>query len=267
MRLDYSAADRANAWEFTRRFAAAWSRPLDQRDGCAESELAETEARLGRRLPIAVREAYRLLGTRDDLTRNHDRLLQPHELEVDDGHWLVCRVQNQHSALWAVDLTDPDEPDPPTRWRDPTTSTRTWRPFVDRFSQACVEMVLTESLFTQTDLSDNRELDDTAIAALEAAYQPLGFPSTNCGLCPADRRRGGTPATTSCSAMTAGTGYGCTLAPRRPWTTPVGYCPATGSCSEISYLHGHRTRDRPVVGCRHGRRQRSTTTPDRRANP
>jgi hypothetical protein len=175
MRLRYSATDRDEAWDFIRTFAATWSRPLDNQDGCAVSELAEAETRLDRRLPAAVTEAYQLMGKRNDLTRSQDYLQQPHNLEVEDSRWLVYRVENQGCALWAVDLADPGEPDPPTRWRDPTTATGTWRAFLDRFSQAVVEMALSESLFSG-DIADNRELDDTALAALEASYEPLGFP-------------------------------------------------------------------------------------------
>jgi hypothetical protein len=109
--------------------------------------------------------------------REQDDLLRPDQFRVEDGRWLVYRIENQNCARWAVDLADPDEPDPPTRWRGPTTATSTWRPFLGRFSSACVEMVLSELLLGESDLGDNRGLDDAALEALESSYAPLGLPA------------------------------------------------------------------------------------------
>lgn len=176
MLLRYHVTDRHEAWDFIRALAADWSRPLDDQDGCTEAELADAESRLGRRLPPAVIEAYRLVGRRDDLTRTQDRLLRPAELKVEDDRWLVYRYENQGCALWAVDLARPDDTDPPTWWRNPTTASSAWRPFLDRFSQACVEMVLSEHLIGAPGWHDNRQLDAPSLGALEAWYQPLGFP-------------------------------------------------------------------------------------------
>jgi hypothetical protein len=166
---------RPHAWDFIGRFAAVWSTPLDEDDGCSDAELDEAEDRLDMPLPVAVREAYRLFGRRRDLTSNQDRLLAPHELEVEDDHRLVYRRECQNCAVWAVDLANATKVDPPTVWRE--YGGHDWRPFLDRFSDACVEMVLSESLVDgPIELTENGQLDDASLAVLET-YRRLNFPS------------------------------------------------------------------------------------------
>jgi hypothetical protein len=96
-------------------------------------------------------------------------------LRVEDDHLLAYRVENQGCAVWGVDLTDPDADDPPVRWRE--YESHTWRPFLDRFSDACVEMVLSESIWSgPLELSANQQLEDASVAILEASYRRLAFP-------------------------------------------------------------------------------------------
>jgi hypothetical protein len=52
-----------------------------------------------------------------------------------------------------------------------------WRPFLDSFSLAAVELVLAESLLGRAGLHANLSVDDNAqIARLEAACERLPFP-------------------------------------------------------------------------------------------
>jgi hypothetical protein len=88
---------------------------LEDGDGYSAAELDAAEGRLGLVLSPAFREAYGLLGRRDDLTSNHDRLRPLDELEVDErGEALVFRDENQGAATWGVLLSDLGEDDP--RW-------------------------------------------------------------------------------------------------------------------------------------------------------
>src|SRR5262245_21487495 len=165
---------RPHAWDFIRRFAAAWATPIGDDDGCSDAELDEAEDRLDLSLPDAFREAYRLLGRRRDLTSNQDTLLAPHQLWVEDDYRLVYRRENQNCAVWAVDLANSASVDPPTVWRE--HGGHEWRPFLHRFSDACVRVVRSESMFAgPLELSDNRELDDASLAVLET-YRRLNFP-------------------------------------------------------------------------------------------
>lgn len=171
--------DAGGAWRFLQAFAAAYARPLVAADGCSDEELRAAEVRLGVPLPGALRELYRLIGARDDLTRVQDVLLTPAELYVDEsGEVLVFRVENQNVAQWGITLRLIGEPDPPVMFRVDSgpMEERAWRPFLDRVSLAAVEMVLSEWMLSDDGFYDNRELDEEAIDALENQFSRLPMP-------------------------------------------------------------------------------------------
>ncbi|WET76226.1 SMI1/KNR4 family protein [Amycolatopsis sp. QT-25] len=171
--------DRAGAWRFIQGFAAHWMSPLGQDDGCGEAELTAAEDRLGLRLPAALREAYGLFGRRADLTSNQDELFSPDELDVDEaGEVLVFRVENQGAASWGVPLADLDAADPPVVMRPDLEDKQaeSWDAWLDRFSLACVEVVLSESLFSDDELGGHRELTEQDVALLEQLYARLPMP-------------------------------------------------------------------------------------------
>jgi hypothetical protein len=173
-----SLGSRQGAWRFVRRFAQSWLTPLTIDDGWTNADLQAAERRLGLRLPSAIREAYGLFGRRQDLTSVQDRLLGPDELEVDlTGEVLIHRVENQSVAVWGVPLAAMAQPDPPVVLARNFEDVG-WEPFLDRFSVACVEMVLSESLFSApVELSDNRELDPAAAALVGQLFASLAMPA------------------------------------------------------------------------------------------
>jgi hypothetical protein len=159
-----------------RRFTELWSTRLDESSGCDDQELTAAEHRLGLTLPAAVREGYALLGRRDDLTNNQDTLLRPDQLHFDEtGQALVFRVENQAVAYWGIVVEDLRLDDPPVIFQldAPRGAPQPWRRFLDRFSLACVEMVLTEH---RSDYHDNRESDQAALGLLERHYTRLAMP-------------------------------------------------------------------------------------------
>ncbi|QFZ21191.1 hypothetical protein [Saccharothrix syringae] len=166
-----ASVDRDGAWRFVREYAEHFVTPLGEGDGCA---VDEAEERLGLRLPAAVREAYALFGRRADLTSIQDELLAPEQLRVWDDV-LVHRVENQGCAHWGVALSGDD---PPVFLRPDLADKRVerWEPFLDRFSLACVEMVLAESLMLEDGLTDCRELGDDEVERVGRAFTPLVVP-------------------------------------------------------------------------------------------
>lgn len=171
--------DAAGAWRFVRMFAARYAAPIVDGDGFSEEDLLAAEARLGFALPGSLREAYALIGKRNDLTRSQDRLLTPHQVRLDDaGEVLVFRWECQRVAEWGIPLSTADEPDPPVVFRldSARPAERSWQPFLDRVSLACVEMVLSEWMFSGEMFADNREIDDEAIAVLEERFRRLPMP-------------------------------------------------------------------------------------------
>ncbi|NUT47268.1 MAG: SMI1/KNR4 family protein [Saccharothrix sp.] len=173
--LERAAGGRTGAWAFVREYAEQFVTPIGDGDGCA---VDEAEERLGMRLPAAVREAYALFGRRGDLTSNQDELLRPDELRMWDGV-LVHRVENQACAYWGV---TPSGDDPPVFVRPDLDdkSAEKWEPFLDRFSLACVQMVLAESLLLEDGRTDCREVEDAGeLPRIERAFTPLAVPDVD----------------------------------------------------------------------------------------
>lgn len=167
-------SDRSQAWEFIRAFAAGWYIPLTEGDGLHETDLQKVEARLGLPLPTALREAYLLFGRRPDLFERQDPMLRPSDLFVheDLGGVLVFRSENQGCAFWGVRLTDLNESDPPVV----VQSRDGWRPFMDRVSLACVELVLSEALFADGSLYNACELPADAMDLVPELFERVALP-------------------------------------------------------------------------------------------
>lgn len=167
--------DADSSFGFIEWFAREWGTAVRDGDGNTAAEVAAAGERLGLGLPRSVAAFYRLIGRRADLTSNQDHLLPVSSLRVKD-EVLVYRVENQGCADWGVRVSDLRLPDPPVvvRWMDGP-----WRPFLDSFSLAAVELVLYESFFAGPDgCDDNRALDDDADRArLEERYERLPLPA------------------------------------------------------------------------------------------
>ncbi|MFE2154473.1 SMI1/KNR4 family protein [Streptomyces lavendulae] len=172
--------DRRGAWSFIRGFAAHWAGALASGDGWAETDLAAAEERLGVRLPAALREAYLLFGRRRDLTSNHDVLLSPAELYVDDAkEALVFRHENQGTASWGILLDSLQDDDPAVFIRPDLAdkSAERWEAWLERLSLCFVEIVLSESVQADHELCDFLDPDDDSIELLEKNTVRLPFPA------------------------------------------------------------------------------------------
>ncbi|NJC73208.1 SMI1/KNR4 family protein [Planosporangium thailandense] len=171
--------DRQAAWQFVRHFAATWLTPLAESDGWSDAELDDAERRLELRLPAALREAYGLFGRRRDLTSNQDTLLDPAELYLEPtGEALIFRVESQGFAHWGVLTADLDKPDPPVVVKLNLRNERaeSWDAWLGTFSAACIEMVLSESIYARGELGDNKAQDDAEAEQLEQRYEQLALP-------------------------------------------------------------------------------------------
>ncbi|MEU0990641.1 SMI1/KNR4 family protein [Streptomyces sp. NPDC005953] len=166
--------DRSKAWDFIRAFAAGWRSPLTDGDGVGQEELKQNEGRLGLPLPTALREAYLLFGRRPELFEHQDPMLPPSDLFVheDLGGVLCFRSENQGCAFWGVRLSDLGEADPPVV----VQSREGWRPFMDKVSLACVELVLSESLFSDGPLYNACELPAEVVSQIPQLFQRIRLP-------------------------------------------------------------------------------------------
>ncbi|MGX1507490.1 UNVERIFIED_CONTAM: hypothetical protein RKD43_006115 [Streptomyces graminofaciens] len=167
-------ADRCDAWAFIEAFAAAWYTPLTEVDGVDEADLQQAEDRLGHSLPTALREAYRLFGGRPELFEHQDPMLPPSDLFVHEvlGGVLVFRNENQGCAFWGVRVLDLGEPDPPVVVR----SRDGWRPFMDRVSPACVELLLSEALVSEWSLYNACELPTDTADTVRRTFRQVALP-------------------------------------------------------------------------------------------
>jgi hypothetical protein len=174
--LPAALADRAAAWRLIADLAAFWGAPLTPDGGWSDARLDAAEARLGLTLPAALREAYRLLGNRPDLTSNQDTLLPPEELYIDRG-CLVHRVENQSCAYWGIPLAALGRPDPPTvAWPDVAPSVPLEiTPWTASFSAECLGIVLSEPLLDDSAHVDAGEVDPAGLTGwteLPRVYEP-----------------------------------------------------------------------------------------------
>jgi hypothetical protein len=173
--LARAARDAVGAWRFIRLFAAGYASPIVDGDGWDDGDIREAEKRLGFSLPASLRMAYGWMGRRRDLTCAQDRLLAPHQLRTDEtGRVLVFRWECQHVVEWGVPLSAAAEPDPPVVFR--YSSELKWHPFLERFSLACVEMVLSEWIIYGAPYATNLELDDATIALMQQQLRRLPLP-------------------------------------------------------------------------------------------
>ena len=89
---------------------------------------------------------------------------------------LIFRRETQACARWGVRLDQPGQPDPPVVWQGRSADEWTdWAPYFDRFSLACLEIVLSESLFAGPGLDGNRALDAAALTTLEQTFARLAI--------------------------------------------------------------------------------------------
>ncbi|WP_413754304.1 SMI1/KNR4 family protein [Streptomyces sp. R-74717] len=171
---------RSGAWSFIQGFAAHWSSTLETGDGWTEADLAAAEERLGVRLPAALREAYLLFGRRRDLTSNHDMLLSPAELHVDDvREALVFRHENQGAASWGILLDSLQDDDPAVFIRSDLAdkTAERWDGWLERLSLCFVEIVLSESVQADGESCNFLDPDDNSIELLEGNCVQLPFPA------------------------------------------------------------------------------------------
>lgn len=167
--------DRSAAWRFIESFAATWTEPIGPQDGWSRRELAEAEDRLGVGLPEALKEALALFGKRPEVTSNHDRLLAPAELRL-DREVLVFR-SDQWVEAWGVPLAG-DDPEVLVRTDSQDKYQYPWKPWMSRFSLACVELVLTMAVFGDGGETADRERSDADVPLLEEHFTllPLNNP-------------------------------------------------------------------------------------------
>lgn len=165
---------RSETWNFIRGFTSHWVTPLQEGDGYSETELSAAEERLAISLPDALEEAYTLFGRRSDLTRNREYLLEPTALSLNHGA-LIFRRENQGASMWGILISDLHNPDPPVYHCSCVVDDimGDWGIWLARFSLACVDLILWESLYDPTMATESCEVDDEGLHLVGQLYSEL----------------------------------------------------------------------------------------------
>ncbi|MEY2228005.1 SMI1/KNR4 family protein [Streptomyces sp. BF23-19] len=174
-----ASGERAQVWEFAKEFAASWATPLSLGDGFVPAEVCRAEERLGRRVPVALHEAYALFGRRSDLVAHHNPLLPPDELLLDpSGQLLVFRSENQGCAGWCVPLDQLSADDPPVVFFSDYLPDLVWEPFMPSLSLACAETILSETVMGRRYGPTGRDCVATpeVLSGVEDQFEPVGLP-------------------------------------------------------------------------------------------
>jgi uncharacterized protein (TIGR02996 family) len=104
----------AERWRLAAEFIDQWhGQPIQPGDGFTDEELDAAEARLGQRLPRALREWYAFAGRRRDVWSRQDRVWEPEYLRRNDHGDLNIRTENQGCTRWYIRSADLGKEDPP----------------------------------------------------------------------------------------------------------------------------------------------------------
>ncbi|KAI1931911.1 hypothetical protein LOZ53_002044 [Ophidiomyces ophidiicola] len=179
----------AARWEFLREFAEhrALSIPIADLSPPStmlhQDRIVVAEQRLGVTLPASLKAAYELLGHRPDLTSNQDTFLPPEKLYIDKqenphktNKYLVFRTENQGAAVWGIQV--------PVLCADPPVfmcltmsdeQADQWHQWASSFSEALVELVLSEAMHDPTSLTYT-SFEECDRLELERRFKRLPFP-------------------------------------------------------------------------------------------
>jgi hypothetical protein len=117
---------RSERWSLVKEFIGGWYGQLTENDRITEAELLESEAALGFKFPVALREWYLLAGRRKDIWSQQDSLYVPKTIAELRGKTEACYdrfqtdlvfyAENQGCEFWVVKEEQLRLDDPPV-WR------------------------------------------------------------------------------------------------------------------------------------------------------
>ena len=172
-------AAREDRWSLLTDFVAEWHAPLQEGDGYSVAELDVAEQHLGLKLPLALREWYRLVGRRKDIIAMQNFLASPEELEImDESGLLVFYCENQQVVEWGVQEDDLGLVDPPV-WLDNSGLHDTQRKLIrenNTLTEFALQMVVMETMFNPKVFQALSRVTPQTIGKAERNFVPLGFP-------------------------------------------------------------------------------------------
>jgi hypothetical protein len=144
--LPFELIVRLPRWEKLVGFVKKWyARPIDVESGHSEDTIGEAEDLLGVDLPESLKEWFRLLGHRREITSFQNRAVPVSELEIDDDVLIVYR-ENQDVEVWGIRRRDLEQDDPPVVVTDQYVGgDAVWQPSCERLSDFFLFMLQIEA--------------------------------------------------------------------------------------------------------------------------
>ena len=172
-------AEREDRWSLLTDFVAEWHMPLQAGDGYSPKELDAAEQRLGLTLPLALREWYRLIGRREDITSMQNFLVSPEGLGIHKWNGLlVFQCENQQVAEWGFQEADLGLADPPV-WLDDSGLHDTQQEPVQEnnmLSEFVLQIVVLDTMFNPKVFQARGRVTPQINESVEQNFVSLGLP-------------------------------------------------------------------------------------------
>jgi hypothetical protein len=161
-------------WSLLEDVIARWF-GASQVAGCPEEELAQCEARLGVRLPTALRVWYARWGARRDVWSLQDKFQLLSDLRMDQDILVFC-VENQGVVRWGLERQDLDLEDPPVQVSKPADS-KFWLAQSDTTSAFALQFAALNAKWSDfPQFHADFDLSDEVAAAIDKTFERLPFP-------------------------------------------------------------------------------------------
>lgn len=166
---------RTGRWELLQSLIAVWYPPVESDAGYSEDEVQAAEARLGMRLPAALREWYLAFGKRREVWSRQDMFLSLGDLDIDEGQ-LVFYAENQGVTRWGIPVSELTVEDPPVMV-DTDHAGGEWLQQSASVSGFALEMLVSALKFSYANCCwANGENNLEALQLIEAYYPRIPFP-------------------------------------------------------------------------------------------
>ncbi|WP_431897992.1 hypothetical protein [Nonomuraea sp. bgisy101] len=173
------------ACHFIEAFSREWLDVRTNIDVYSNTEITQTENRLGFPLPAPISTIYNILGQGSDITTSHGNILPLDELRQDlSAGVLIWRIEDEGEMEFAVGYEADDPADPAELFRaDSADGPTPWEVWRDTISSSCVEILLEKALYNGPDdlrLAFSAESDIVA-TYIKNAYSHVKLPSRSWG--------------------------------------------------------------------------------------
>jgi hypothetical protein len=163
-------------WTVIQDFIDHWYSPGLYYQGNSDQEIDQAEARLGLKLPKALRTLYARLGTSLDQLAPENRFSSQETLKLVDG-LLIIRHEAQWAVVWGIQAGDLLLEDPPVYLTEYHSGHLNKERFLQnsKTSESVLQAVIQEALFSSRYCA-NRNADHEVVQEVSEKFIDLGLP-------------------------------------------------------------------------------------------